>query len=146
MKKSGPLQAFGLLLGLILFLPACSRSASTPSGTLPPPPGPEQWAIMVQSVQVTTNASIEINGEAILPSGGCVQTRLLEDGQPVSWWPQDTCIQPDTRQQWQMVVPLGRKGAPEALNPQVEYEIEAWWPEQPNEIQAHFPFDLQPPP
>ena len=130
----------------LLFLTACTRPASTQAITLPPPPGPAQWMIQIERVQVNTGASIEINGSAILAEGGCIQTELLENGQPVAWWPKDTCIQPDTRGTWQMVAPLGRKGAPPTLDSQSEYEIHARWPDHSEAVQTHFPLDIQPPP
>jgi hypothetical protein len=130
-----------LRLLLVLLLSACSRTASTQTITLPAPPGPEDWDISIQSVQVIPKTSIEIRGSAVLPLDGCIQTRLVEDDEPVSWWPENTCITPDTRQEWQMVVPLDG-----ALDAAARYEIQAWWPEQPEKIQADFPFDLQSPP
>ncbi len=43
--------------------------------------------------------------------------------------------------QWEILVALGKNGAPEHLADNIDYEIHAWWPKKPEETSAHFPFD-----
>ena len=124
------------LVMLALLMAACTRPASTETITLPAPPGPEQWMVQIERVEIQAGVSIAVNGSAILPPDGCLRTELLENGQPVEWWPDESCVAPDPSGQWELVVPLGRAGAPNELNPQAEYEVHAWWPEAPEQVQG----------
>ncbi len=137
------------ILGMMIAGAGCARPASTLAATWSYPtassPTGADWTVGVTSVLVRQGTSIEIDGTAHLPPGSCLKTRLMENNLPVDWWPQDACISPDGAT-WQMVVPLGRKGAPQALNPQAAYEVQAWWPDQPQETLDRLPFDLTPPP
>lgn len=101
--------------------------------------------IRIDSVQVTQGTGVYIHGITALPDGECIQTDLLADNQPESWWPRDVCIQVETGQ-WEILVPLGRRGAPSQLGDDIQYEIQAWYPKGGKETWVSFPFDLSGPP
>jgi hypothetical protein len=132
-----------LLMLCVILLAGCKRSLSTPNGPLPTQSvAPD--AVKIGSVKVTQGGSIEVDGKADLPDGACVETMLMENEQAVEWWPKDVCIQPDGGD-WQMVVPLGRNGAPQNLNSQNNYEMRAWRPDESAKTLTAFPFELTSP-
>jgi hypothetical protein len=47
---------------------------------------------------------------------------------------------------WCFSVPLGEEGAPENLDPDVEYTLRVWWPGEPDIASNMFSFDLSTPP
>jgi hypothetical protein len=132
-------------LWIILAAPACARPASTAPGVLPSSTGPQPQDLRITGVRVTAGAGIQVDGSAVLPEGSCIMTSLIENDQPAGWWPTSSCIYSDPYGLWQIIIPLGRRGAPEALDPQAQYEIIAWWTERPEDVQARFPFDFRPP-
>ncbi len=119
-------------------LAACTRPASTPPFTYPTRSAP---GVTVEQVQVDQGTGIYLSGRSTLPNGECIKTELLEDGKKANWWPADTCVTVDTGN-WEMLVGLGREGAPEHLDPKNNYEIHAWWPKNPEKVTTRFPFDL----
>jgi archaellum component FlaF (FlaF/FlaG flagellin family) len=64
--------------------------------------------------QVTINGvtisdtQIIIRGSSTLPDGSCVNTELLADGTPLSWWPGDTCISVE-QGEWELKIPIEEK-------------------------------------
>lgn len=147
--SSRGLRFAGLLLWLLLLgtiLSACTRSVSVSplaQPTLTAPPSSSSL-VKIDQVKVIDNKGIYISGHSNLPSGECIKTNLLADQKAVDWWPRDVCIQPDAGQ-WEMLVSLGRNGAPAQLDSKASYELQAWWPKQEKETQTRFPFDLQGP-
>lgn len=101
--------------------------------------------ISIDRVQVTPGTGIYVHGITNLPDGECIQTNLLADNQPELWWPRDVCIQVETGQ-WEILVSLGRRGAPAQLDDDIHYEIHAWYPKVGQETLISFPFDLSGPP
>ncbi len=131
------------VLSTILFLAAvllttCTRPASTPPFVSTTSNAPR---VTVDQVQVNQGTGIYLSGRSTLPNGECIKTELLEDGKKANWWPVDACVTVDTGN-WEMLVGLGRQGAPDHLNPGINYEIHAWWPKNPEQVTTRFPFDL----
>jgi len=111
--------------------------------TVIPSPGARQ--ISITSVEVIQGSGIFVLGKAGLADGECIQTELVADNQPEPWWPRDTCIQVAAGQ-WEILVSLGRRGAPLELSRGVQYQIHAWWPKSAQETSIYFPFDMSGPP
>lgn len=127
-----------LLLLVAVLLTACTRPASKP---------PFVYAtnsaqrVTVDQVQINQGTGIYVSGRSTLPNGECIKTELLEDGKKANWWPVDACVTVDTGH-WEMLVGLGRSGAPGQLKPGIDYEIHVWWPKAPEQVTTRFPFDL----
>ncbi len=120
-------------------------STAAPSATVSPTTSPTtQPQIQVRAVRVTQGTGVYFQGESTLPAGACLKTEFWAGDQPVTWWPKDVCIEAENNQ-WEMLVPLGQKGAPSRLDPQAQYELRVWWPQQPTQTLVRFPFDLQGP-
>jgi hypothetical protein len=128
----------GSLLSVIL-LSACTRLA-TPSLTTE-----EVARITIQSVRVMPNEGIYVTGTSTLPAGECLKTELLANHDSEVWWPRDLCIEMDDSGIWELLVALGRSGAPQQLEQGRQYEIRAWWPGNPEESMTRFNFDLDGP-
>lgn len=131
-----------IILSVFFFLSvsACTRSASqnpvqTPTGS--------QESITVRQVQVIDGTGIYVTGQSTLADKECVQTELLVDQKPAAWWP-DVCIEVASGQ-WELLVGLGKNGAPAQLKAGSSYVLHAWWPKQPAQSSTHFPFDLDRP-
>ncbi len=133
--------AFLIVVLLTLFVVACTRPASIPSVLVETSNAP---GITVEQVQVTQGSGVFVSGRSNLPNGECVKTELLANKKVVKWWPRDTCIEIDS-DQWERLAALGHNGAPERLDPNIEYEIHAWWPKNPAAVSTRFPFDLNGP-
>lgn len=121
---------------------ACTRPASRTVLETSRPTAPTAW-VSIQSVTVTAGQGIYVRGESHLPAGECVQTDLQINGDTAQWWPRDVCIQPDGGL-WELLVALGKNGAPDQLAADSHCTLRAWWPGQPQTVQANFPFTLQP--
>ena len=121
---------------------ACTRQASTAPVAVPSQSAPH---IGIRRVQVTQGTGIYILGETDLPDGECIQTELLAEKRPEAWWPRDVCIQVESGQ-WEILVSLGRRGAPVQLDEEIQYEIHAWWLNDAQATSIYFPFDLSGPP
>jgi hypothetical protein len=105
--------------------PAVPTRQALPSPTLlSSPKGP---FIRVSRVEITADTGIYIAGATNIANGSCIQTQLLADKQPVTWWPKDVCIQVESGQ-WEILVSLGRRGAPAQLDTSRHYTLHAWWP------------------
>jgi hypothetical protein len=122
-------------------LTACTRPASRPAFVYATDSAPR---IIIDKVQVNQGTGVYISGRSTLPDGECLKTELLADGKTADWWPREVCVTVDTGQ-WEMLVALGHKGAPNQLEPGAAYEIRAWWPQNPGQVSARFPFDLNGP-
>lgn len=130
-------------ISLVVFLiTGCTRPASRPSVVYATESAPR---IVIERVQVNEGSGIYLNGRSTLPDGECIMTELLEDQTVLEWWPRDVCVE-IANGRWEFLAALGRGGAPERLDSNVEYEIHAWWPEQPDVVNTRFPFDLSGPP
>lgn len=70
------------------------------------------------------------SGRTTLPNNSCIQTQLLANGEPVSWWPVDQCASL-WRGRWKMIAPLYAKNAPGKLTPGVTYTLRAWQRDAP---------------
>lgn len=101
--------------------------------------------ITIEGVQVHSGNSIAFTGRSTLPEGTCLQTELVADGERESWWPVEDCVPVGGDGTWTIVVPLGEGGAPDELDPTVQYELRAWQQSDPT-MQAVFWFDLAGPP
>ena len=136
-----------LKIYLILFLlvagllAGCTRSISRPSVVYATSKAP---SITIDRVQVNQGAGVYVAGRSTLPDGACVQTELFVDKKVAEWWPRDVCVE-IAANRWEFLAALGRQGAPERLEPDVAYEIHAWYPKNPSEISTRFPFDLNGP-
>lgn len=51
-----------------------------------------------------------------LPEETCLETQFFANGEPVDWWPTDTCVRVEEGT-WQIAVPLGEGDAPDELDP-----------------------------
>ena len=144
-------QALRLLLAICtlaaglttaILLTACTRPASQPAVVYATDNAPR---IIIERVQVSEGSGIYVHGRSTLPDGECVQSELFAGQEVLDWWPRDVCVE-ISASQWEILVPLGRGGAPQQLDPAAAYEVHAWWPEQPEEVTTRFPFDLSGPP
>lgn len=130
------------LIPLMLLITACTRTASTSPTLLTT----ESAApITVNQVRVTQGTGVYISGTALIADDDCVQTELLENGQPVEWWPKDICVQAGEGR-WELLSALGRDGAPDELDLKAQYAVRAWSRAQPEATSIQFPFDLVGPP
>lgn len=132
---------FTLSLLAAVLITACTRPASVPSVVIATGSPP---VITIEQVQVEQGNGVYVSGRSTLPDGECVKTELTADRKAVPWWPKDICVVVDAHQ-WEMLAALGHNGAPERLEPDIEYEIHAWWPKNPAATSTRFPFDLNGP-
>lgn len=141
-KKVIEALSISLLLAAVLLASvleaACTRPASKPPFVYATSSAPR---VTVDRVQINQGTGIYFSGRSTLPNGECIKTELLEDGQKANWWPVDACVTVDLGQ-WEMLVGLGRSGAPDRLDPGKSYELHAWWPKNPEQVTTRFPFDL----
>ena len=87
---------------------------------------------------------IRISGTASLPAGSCVLTELLAGESLEPWWPTSRCATSETGD-WRMAVDLGRDGAPEGLDPTVQYVLRARQRDDPS-VEAVFWLEMAGPP
>jgi len=127
---------------VLIFATGCTRPASKQLVIYATDNAPR---IVIDRVQVSEGSGVYISGRSTLPDGECIQTELLENQQVLAWWPRDVCVE-IAEGRWEFLTALGRSGAPERLDPDAEYLIHAWWPKQPEAVDAQFPFDLSGPP
>lgn len=120
-----------------LLLAACTRPASRAPAILATDQAP---TITIDSVRVDQGEGIFVTGKSTLPEGKCLKTELLINRQATGWWPRDVCIEMDETGQWELLVALGRNGAPAQMQPGQEYELHAWWPEKPDLVTTRFTF------
>lgn len=130
------------LILLLLLITACTRTAST-SPTLMTTESVSP--ITVDQVRVTQGTGVYVSGAGSIAEGDCVFTELLENGQPVEWWPKDICVQ-IAEGRWELLAALGRDGAPDQLYPTAQYAVRAWSRAQPDATSIQFPFDIEGPP
>lgn len=126
----------------VILAAGCTRPASRPPVVYATESAP---GIDIERVQVNEGSGIYLTGRSTLPDGECVMTELLENETVLEWWPRDVCVE-IANGRWEFLAALGRGGAPERLDPGVEYVVHAWWPEQPEIVTTRFPFDLSGPP
>lgn len=93
---------------------------------------PPSASITIEGVEVTT-AQIAIRGTSTLPDGACVSTELWAEGAPQMWWPRDTSV-PVQNGTWQLLVPLGRDGAPPKLDATARYVVRAYQRHSPDVV------------
>jgi len=101
-------------------------------------------SITIERVQTASDQQIIFAGRSTLPEGTCLQTQLFADGEPEAWWPSKACVPVQDGSAWQIVVPLAKGEAPEALDPGVQYMLRVW--QEDLLIEAVFWFDLAGPP
>jgi len=100
-----------------------------------------EYEIQVQDVVVEPGVQIELSGSTTLPEGNCVFTQLLREGTAVDWWPVGKCF-PISSPEWAFSIPLGVEGAPQDLDPDVDYCLRIWWPGAPSVSLAEYHFTL----
>ena len=102
-------------------------------------------SISIQGVRVDFDlGEIAFSGLCTLPDGTCLHTQLFADGEPVAWWPAETCV-PIQGGAWEVQVPLPEADVPEALDPAAEWMVRVWQRDDPS-VEAVFWFDLVGPP
>lgn len=106
--------------------------------------GADLW-VRISGVQVSEKEAIVFFGETNLPEQNCLYTKLNAGDEMLTWWPAGKCF-PVSGEEWQFNVPLGVEGAPEELEPGVQYRLSVYWPGAPGKVMAEFPFDVSPPP
>ena len=126
---------------MLIFAAGCTRTASLPSVIYATDSAPR---ITIDRVQINEGSGIYLSGRSTLADGECVQTRLLENQTDLEWWPRDVCVE-IANGRWEFLTALGRNGAPQQLETGAEYEIYAWWPQEPEVVNTRFPFDLSGP-
>jgi hypothetical protein len=125
---------------LVGCLPAAAHGAETPTPALQEVGS----AVTIKNVRVDAD-QISVSGTSALPDGTCILTSLRTGRQAREWWwPADVCATVH-RGAWQIVVPLGKEGAPARLDPTLIYEVRAWQQGRPS-TKVAFPFDLAGPP
>jgi hypothetical protein len=96
--------------------------------------------IAICTVQAVPSGRLVLRGNSTLPEGTCLHTQLFVDGKGQPWWP--TFARARVRGgTWQMVVPLGKGGAPDELDRALPYTLTAWKQGDPS-VQSVFHFDL----
>ena len=124
-------------------LVSCSPAVATEIETLTPALQEMNSAVTIRGVGVDAD-QISVSGTSTLPDGTCILTSLRTSGQVQGWWPADACATVQ-KGAWQIVVPLGKEGAPPQLDVSLLYEVHAWQRGQPS-TDVMFPFDLTGPP
>jgi len=124
------------LLATSLFLAACG---------VPGPAQEQGGTIATERVQVASGSHIAFEGRSSLPGGTCLLTELAADGAAVSWWPAGQCVEVEDGR-WEVSVPLGERGAPEALSEEKQYVLRVWARDDPSVQATPFWFDLSGPP
>ncbi|MBN1310425.1 MAG: hypothetical protein JXB30_03325 [Anaerolineae bacterium] len=99
--------------------------------------------ITVHRVRIE-QTSITFTGETTLPDGTCIQTQLLADDSPVTWWPLETCVEAHNGA-WEISVPFGVNDAPGEMDSSAQYVLHVWAQDAPSST-AWFSFDLSGPP
>lgn len=89
----------------------------------------EQGEIAVAGVQIVGN-QLQVNGRTTLPNNTCLQTQLLANEQPVSWWPVMYCV-PTAEGTWQITILMELNGVPFQLAPQNRFQVRAWKQDEP---------------
>ena len=105
---------------------------------------PVAYQIKVLDVVVEPGVKVELSGNTSLPEGNCVYTQLVQNNTAVEWWPVGKCF-PVAPPDWAFSIPLAVEGAPQTLEPDVDYCIRVWWPGAPSITLAEYHFDLSEP-
>jgi len=140
MKLERLLNALPLVTSVLGAMALSAALGMTSCSILAPKAGGN---ITTESVQVVSGQVI-FTGQSTLPDGTYVQTQLFADGEPETWWPSESCV-PVQDGAWRIAVPLSEEGAPDELDPAVQYMLRAWAQDDPS-IEAVFWFDLTGPP
>jgi hypothetical protein len=134
------IRCFAIFCAAIV-LSACVRPASTsPAAT----PSISVLSVSIVRVRISPENGIFVTGTTNLPNGECVKTELLANDAVEPWWPRDVCVQVDSGQ-WEILVPLGRHGAPARLNADAQYEIRVFWPTDPERVTDNLHFNVNSP-
>ncbi len=106
---------------------------------------PNQDRVIIESVQIDSSTGLlVVSGSTTLSDGDCILTELWSDGEPVAWWPAETCAELQGGA-WQLEIALGQGDAPEALAPEVTHMVRAFQRNGPD-VQSQFAIDLSGPP
>jgi hypothetical protein len=132
---------FALCIGIT----ACGGSLTTTPASQTEAPAMDQstGSIVTNQVQVTPER-IKVTGTTNLPDGTCILTRLVDNQEDLSWWPQETCAT-ITSGSWELEVPFGQNNAPDQLDPERSYLLHAWQKDAADNQAEPFPFELAPP-
>ena len=122
----------------IVLLTGCTRAISTAPVVTPTA---SVRHVSILRVRISPENGIFVSGTSNLPDGECVKTGLLSDGKAESWWPGDQCVQVASGK-WEMLVPLGRRGAPATMDPESQYEMRALWAGDPDKVTDSVHFNL----
>ena len=83
-------------------------------------------SISIQGVRVDFGlGQIAFSGQSTLPDGTCLHTQLFADGEPVAWWPAETCV-PVQGGAWEIQVPLPEEGSLDELDLDAQLMLQAW--------------------
>jgi len=138
-------------LVLSLVLAACripggdSPPDQIPTAVPQPPPSPDlEGTITTVGVRVAAGELIAFEGRSTLPDGTVLETQLLADGSPVTWWPKDVPVGVEGGR-WDVTVALGDGSAPEELSDDQQYAMRVWARADPSIEAQPFPFDVASP-
>lgn len=139
-----------LLIMLIpLIIGACSDTQPLPATGVPTtkstPASSSSSTISISGVNVIEGQRITVRGGTNLSDDNCIHTQLFSEDDSLLRWPADSCIRP-TSGAWETTMPLGQGGAPDQLDPQVEYVLRAWQQNDPSVVSEPFWFDIAGPP
>lgn len=135
-----------LLLALAMSLSAtgCASPATTlqrPATALPEvdptAAGAMVYTLSIDGVEVTGDAII-FWGQTTLSTDYCLYTQLVNDEDPVAWWPAGKCF-PVSNPVWRYAVALGEEGG-ETLPENASYVLKIWWPGAPGIVEDDFAF------
>jgi membrane protease YdiL (CAAX protease family) len=134
---------FRLLYGLVVVL---LLAAFYQTAVFASPPIGEGYngSLRITQVQVS-RGQISVVGQSTLPEDACIHTTLLLSGQPVSWWPAETCAAISDGY-WRATVQLGQDGVPAKLDATSDYTATAQTVDKGAIQSSPFVFDLTGPP
>jgi hypothetical protein len=112
------------------------KSDSVPSSDLNQSSNNE---IIVEGVTIS-DTNIAFHGKSSLPAETCINTKLLADGTPLPWWPDDACADRG-KGTWEFKVPLSDN----KLQTQAQYVLNVYQRDDQN-VTTTFAFDLSRPP
>lgn len=123
------------LVMALLLISSCSASGDTTQS----PSESSGDSVTIEGVTVS-EARITLHGKSSLPDTDCINTKLIADGAPISWWPADTCVVL-SQGTWTLNVPLEGK----TLQTGTQYVIQAYQQGHQNP-EATLAFDTSGPP
>lgn len=97
----------------------------------------ETARVEISNLQIVDSTSVIVSGKTSLPNTACIQTRMLEDGKELQWWPVEECARIENGQ-WEVKILMKIGNASTYFNPKAQYSILAWWKQKPEQKTIYF--------